>query len=168
VRQPGEFATRLQDVLKARNFSFNSNDIATFPIQIDGIGELNDKLPGSRHNSIPVELSENQSKEFHLKVKAQDGQKIQFKYPVTVRVSYRGGPLQGSVRWLGEDHVSEWTIAKSGDEVDVPVTVLAGCDQINRGDGRCSDFAYVQLINAGESRPIGKKRFYVNVNALNR
>lgn len=166
LRQPGEFATRLNAILKERNFSFNANGPATFPIQIDGLGELDSHGLGSRNNPVRFDLKANETKQFHLKVKVQDGQETQLKYPVTVQVVYRGGPLQGSAKFLNEEQAVNQTIQKSGDEIDLPITVLAGCDEINRTDHRCSDFTYLKLYNSGEKSPIGKKRFYVNVNAL--
>ena len=168
VRQPGEFSAILQDVLKDRNFSFDVADNAKFPIQIAGGEELTNQSPGSRYNAIRFDLSEGETKDFHLKIKLQDGQKTKFKYPVTLKISYQGGPLQGSSKFKNEATPQEWAITQSGQEIDAPITVLAGCDQINRNDNRCSDFAYIQIYNAGETAPVGKKRFYVNVNALNR
>jgi len=168
VRQPGEFASRLHSVLQERNFSFDTADTASFPVLVEGFETLTDRSPGSRYRPIPLDLLENETKQFILKVQILDGAKTKLKYPVTIRASYRGGPLQGSSRFQNEDQVQEWTVQKSGDEINVPVTVLAGCDQINRVDQRCSDFAYLKLYNAGQSKPFGKKRFYVNVKALTR
>jgi hypothetical protein len=168
LREKGEFATKLGEVLKARNFSFDPADSASLPIMVVGYEALTNSSPGSRYNKIEFDLQQNETKTFHLKIKIQDGNLTKFKYPVRLRISYRGGPLQGSSKFLNEETPQEWTLTQSGQEIDAPITVLAGCDSINRNDNRCSDFAYIQVINSGDTLPIGKKRFYVNVNALAR
>lgn len=166
IRKPGEFASRIQAVLQERNFSFDPADSAQLPIEIVGVDTLTGSSPGSRYNPIRVDLQTGESKQFQLKIKAVDGAKTRFQFPVKVSVSYRGGPLQGSAKFQDEDQVHEWTLHHANEEITVPVTVLADCDQINRNDQRCSDFAYIRVFNANSKDPIGKKRFYVNVNAI--
>jgi hypothetical protein len=73
--------------------------------------------------------------------------------------------LQGAIHWVGEEKGAQtYTLNSEADSVKIPLQVTGTCDRINREDGTCVDFAYVQVWNAGETkRPNAKKRFYLHI-----
>jgi hypothetical protein len=56
-----------------------------------------------------------------------------------------------------------FSVAASGETVKIPLQVRGTCDAINRTDGTCSDYAYVQVWNAEGTKPVAKKRFYLKL-----
>jgi hypothetical protein len=73
--------------------------------------------------------------------------------------------LQGAVHWKGEDQSpAVYTLSSETDTIPVALTVTGTCDEINRPDGSCVDYAYVQVWNQGETQnPQAKKRFYLRI-----
>jgi len=73
-----------------------------------------------------------------------------------VKVQYNGGPLQGAVHWVGEEKGSQiFTINSEAEIVNLPLQVSGKCDRINREDGSCVDYAYVQFgLQARNTRPL--------------
>lgn len=170
LRKPGELGDLIRKALAGRNFSLDGAAPASFSLKnvTDGTDlEVVAGAPGSRQTPIRVDLGESETKQFEIAVKLTNTETYQFKFPVQVRVGLRGGPIQGAVHWVGEE--SEplvLTLNAPGDELKIPLTVSGKCDQINRDDGSCVDFAYVQIFNQGEaSKPQAKKRFYLRVKA---
>jgi hypothetical protein len=165
VREPGELRDVIQGALASRNFA---SEATRAQMHLSYRGE--DVVAGgdgSRGHEIRLELAADATSTHVLHVALHDGDVFKFKYPVEVRVFFNSGPLQGAIDWEGEDAEPKvLTIAAPGDEVDVPVTVRGQCDAVNRTDGTCSDFAYVQIVNAGETRPVAKKRFYLRIKTL--
>jgi len=80
-------------------------------------------------------------------------------------VNYTGGALEGGVHWLNEENGSLTFVLNSESEVAKFNLGTAGvCDEINRPDGSCVDYAYIQIWNHGETlKPQAKKRFYLRV-----
>src|SRR5262249_2719 len=85
-------------------------------------------------------------------------------FPLQVKVFLEGGPLQGAIHWKGEESKSiDFTLQSESDVVSVPLTISGKCDFVNREDGTCVDFAYLQVWPTGFTQPIAKKRFYLRL-----
>ncbi|MBI4403683.1 MAG: hypothetical protein HY537_05965 [Deltaproteobacteria bacterium] len=57
-----------------------------------------------------------------------------------------------------------YTLNSEADLLPIDLTVSGKCDEVNRPDGSCVDFAYIQVWNNGESKkPQAKKRFYLRI-----
>jgi hypothetical protein len=165
VRRRGELRPLIEAALASRNFAPES-ERAVFSLKY-GEAEIVDGEPGSRGEEIPVELAADATADFPLTVQVRDGAHYQFKYPVSVKVFFESGPLQGAIDWDGEEQEpAVYEIAASGGEATVPLRIKGKCDEINRTDGTCSDFAYVQIWNADGTTAVAKKRFYLKVKTL--
>jgi hypothetical protein len=96
-----------------------------------------------------------------------DGDEFQFSYPVTIRVAFSGGALQGALKWKDESK-GPVDIVIPGPGVAVPVSLevdATTCEFVNRSNGGCRDYAYLQVFNgtpAPNAQPVGKKRFYLS------
>ncbi len=162
VRAPGEMAGLIIAALSGRNFSFAGQSKSTkFNIVYDA-KSVESGSEGSRSHPIRVSLPSESSMSFNIQVTVEDGDELHFQFPMTVKVQLRGGPLQGAIHWQGEDsRVHEYRLQGPGEVLSIDLTVDGRCDEVNRGDGSCVDFASVQLWSQGASSTIGKKRFYV-------
>lgn len=166
-RIPGEMREVILDALKGRNFSIETSDVyATITLKNE-TSEILDKNLGSRRSPIPVQLREDETKTFALNLKLNDGNLFQFKYPARVRVGFEGGPLQGAIRWVNQENLfTEYLIHSPGELLQISVTLKGVCDSVNKEDGSCTDFIYVQVFQHGEPTdgyPVAKKRFYTNM-----
>lgn len=162
VRRPGQLKEFIDASLGARNFAADG-ERAEFRLQYQG-KDINAGDAGSRGHEIRLDLHASEQKTYSVDIGLKDGNSAKFKYPVSVKVFFNSGPLQGAIDWVDEDHEPAlFTIAQAGDALTVPLTVNGTCDQINREDGTCSDFAYVQIYNDGDTRPVAKKRFYLRI-----
>jgi hypothetical protein len=163
VRAPGELGALVREALASRNFSFDDQGLATYKLKANG-AEIDAGKPGSRGFEIRHELAAGEKVTYEMAVELKDGNAYKFQYPVTVRVEYRKWALQGAIKWEGEETSSvDYTIAAPGQTLVFPVSAYGQCDSINREDGSCSDYAYVQIINAGQTKPAAKKRFYLRI-----
>ena len=162
VRHKGELKALIEAALAARNFA-PTGERAEMSLKYQGV-EVAAATRGSRGHEVPLTLAATEQSTQPIDVELKDGNTVKFKYPVTVKVFYNAGPLQGAIDWVGEDQEpAVFTIAQAGDVLHIPLTVNGKCDEINRTDGTCSDFAYVQIFNDGETRPVAKKRFYLRI-----
>lgn len=163
LRESGELSSVITEALNSRNFAMEE-DRAVFSLKHEG-NEVVAGEAGSRDNEISLELKADESVTKTVTVNINDGKNFSFKYPVAVKVFYNSGPLQGAIDWQNEDsEPSLFEISRDGESIDIPLTVKGTCDAINRSDGSCSDFAYVQIWNKDGQRPIAKKRFYLRIN----
>lgn len=164
VRQPGELKDLVMRALNGRNFVFNTGTPAKFLLK-NGAEEVTSTGPGSRPKPIKHTLKETEKAEYKLEVSLANSPTYNFKFPVTVKVSLRGGPLQGAIKWVDEDKTPfTYTLANESSKVEIPLAALGTCDEINRPDNSCVDFAYIQIWNNGETvKPQAKKRFYLRV-----
>ena len=163
-REPGQLRELIDSSLSVRNYNPGKKP-ARFVVERNG-EELTDRSEGSRNNPIKLDVSAGTLQKFELQMKLTNGEISEFKFPATVRIGYRGGPLQGALKWTGEENkFTDVVVASPNVPFTVPVEVDAStCDYSNRSDGGCSDFVYLQVFNAGEEKagkPIGKKRFYL-------
>lgn len=166
VRRPGELHDIILAALQSRNFYPQETERGSLTLTYDGHAVDSGK-PGSRGRDIRVTLDPTASQTFTVTATVQDGTGFHFNYPLTLRVYLRTGPLQGAVHWTGEEQTFvDYTINQSGEQVSIPLEVSGTCDSVNREDGSCSDFAYIQVFNGIASpttKAFGKKRFYVRV-----
>lgn len=164
VRRPGELHDIITTALGTRNFFQHETDRGSLTLTYNG-QPVDAGKPGSRGRDIRVTLDPAAQQAFPIVATVKDGAAFQFTYPVTLRVYLRTGPLQGAVHWLGEEQTFvEYTVNHSGEAIAIPLEVSGTCDSVNRDDGSCSDFAYIQIFNGGSpEKPFGKKRFYVRV-----
>lgn len=159
VREKGELKDLILAALAQRNFGLQNQKQAEFKVTYAG-KELNDSGPGSRGSPIPVADIMN----YDLQVALTDGELYKFAYPVRVRVQLTQGPLQGAIHWQGEEgQYLEYTLEKPEDVLNIHLAIGDKCDWVNRNDGSCVDFAYVQIWPAGAKSPVAKKRFYLRL-----
>src|SRR5690606_35533243 len=144
-----------------RNFSLDNHPTAAFSIKQNG-KEVDPRTPGSRQMPIPVSLREDQTASYQSAVKMIHSEVYKFQYPLTVKVQMQKAPLQGGIHWVGEEAgYVNYTIEKMGDVLPVNLSITGKCDQVNRDDGSCVDYAYIQVYNNGSlEKPVAKKRFY--------
>lgn len=165
VRAPGELGPLLLQALASRNFKLEGGSTASFAIvNTDNQAEIVSGKPGSRQSPILVEIPQSGTASFELAANVKNSDTFSFKFPLTIKAQYRTGPIQGAIHWVGEENGSQvLTLRSEADVAKIPVTVTGTCDEVNREDGSCVDYLYVQLFNAGETRPTAKKRFYLRV-----
>lgn len=165
VRRKGELAPLIDEALAARNFAAEAAR-GQFTFTYQG-REVAAGTPGSRDNEVELELTAGQTATYELEVQARDGDAFKYVWPVEVRVFFNSGPLQGAIDWEGEDTEPKVFVLNGPDDVlRLPLAIKSPCDAINRSDGTCSDFAYVQLWNAGATDPVAKKRFYLRLKPM--
>ncbi len=164
IRSPGELKEMIVRALNGRNFNMNKTTPAALIVK-NGTVELDSIGPGSRNNPIKVNLADPKSAEFNLEVAVKNSTSYQFKFPVTVKVNYKGGALEGGVHWLNEEAGNlTYTLNSEADVAKFTLGTDGKCDEINRPDGSCVDYAYIQIWNQGETiKPQAKKRFYLRV-----
>lgn len=165
VRDEGELKPLIDQALASRNFAAVA-DRGQFIFKYNGQPLDADTL-GTRGNEIPLALAATATSTYELEIQAVDGANFHYDWPVEVRVFFNSGPLQGAIDWEGEDQEPLVRVLQGpADILRLPLTVKGKCDEINRTDGSCSDFAYVQLWNHGATAPVAKKRFYLRIKTL--
>jgi len=164
VRGPGELKEMIIKALNGRNFNMDGSASALLTLK-NGSSEVTSSGPGSRNNPIKVSLNEQKSAEFNLDISVKNSATYKFKFPVTVKVNYSGGALEGGVHWLNEEAGNlTYVLNSDSDVAKFTVGTDGKCDEVNRPDGSCVDYVYVQIWNQGENnKPQAKKRFYLRV-----
>jgi len=166
VRKSGDMGALVTKALGLRNFRMDNGEVADMRIMVDGDTLLTGQSVGSRGNPNRVELKGNETASFDLALNLKSAGDFQFQYPIKVEANYNGGPLEGAVKWVGEENGPQvFTLNNEKEVVHFKVAARAGCDFVNRPDGSCSDFVYIKIYNNGEKDPVAKKRFYVRVSA---
>jgi hypothetical protein len=166
LRAPGELGEFVRTALAGRNFRFDDAPAARFTI-MNGDVDVNNGSLGTRNNPIRLSMTATETKTFNLQLSLAGTESYAFHYPVTIRLELKNGPLQGAIDWEGEaQNPRDFTISAPGEVLNVPLTAKGTCESINRPDGSCVDFAYLQVLNAGETRPVAKKRFYLRIKTL--
>lgn len=164
VRKSGELKDLIVKSLNGRNFVFGAASPASFVLK-NGNDEVTSKSLGSRNNPIKLKLKEIEKANYTLSVSLKNGANYSFKFPVTVKVEYKKGALQGAIHWDGkEKNPTVYQINTEADTLSIPIGASGKCDEINRPDNACQDYAYVQIWNNGETvKPQAKKRFYLRI-----
>lgn len=165
VREKNELAPYLLKALESRNFKMDHSSVAQYHlVNLDSNQEVVAGSLGSRDNPILVNIAHDGKANFQVSASLKSSDEYAFQYPVQIRVQYNGGPLQGAVHWVGEENGTQvYTLNSEADVAKIPLQVTGACDYVNRPDGSCSDFAYIQVWNHGDNHPIAKKRFYLKV-----
>jgi hypothetical protein len=163
IRKSGELKELILSSLGSRNFVFGEQKPAQFTISYAG-KSVEAGTDGSRQKPIPVTLAETETATYPIQIAVQDGDIYKYQFPLTIRVSFEGGPLQGAIHWENQEnnHV-DYVLNSAADVINVDLKISGVCDEINRPDGSCSDFTYVQVLQKGLSKPIAKKRFYLRM-----
>ncbi len=166
VRSAGELKPLLIEALNGRNFAFGDQSTAKY-LLLNDKEEVTDKTDGSRGKPILREIKNDAHVEYPMHVKLTSTETYKFKYPVTVRVQFEGGPIQGAIHWEGQENKAvEYKLNSEAEAVDFNLKASGTCDAVNRDDGSCVDYAYVQIFNEGDKKPVAKKRFYLRIKAL--
>jgi hypothetical protein len=166
VRQPGELSSLLLGAVGGRNFKIKGGTVAKFTLtNVTSHEEVIPDGAGSRQKPFPIKIAANATAHFDLTAALQSSDEYKFVYPVTVKVTFEGGPIQGAVHWVGEEQGPKTFVLNSeADVVKMPLDVSGKCDLVNRTDGSCVDYAYVQILDQTDlAHPHAKKRFYVQV-----
>ncbi|MBY0517340.1 MAG: hypothetical protein K2P81_10550 [Bacteriovoracaceae bacterium] len=163
TRTPGAYRELILNALAGRNFTFeDSVKRGDLKIKIAG-RELDSRGAGSRENPIRA-CSPTGVVNYDLNVSLEQGDEFGFVFPVTIKVEFLKGALQGAIHWVQEvQNPLTFTLNSANDSLPVTVSALMKCDEINQPDGSCKDYAYIQVYNKGESKPRAKKRFYLKI-----
>jgi hypothetical protein len=163
LRAPGELKELIVKALAGRNFAFDETKSASFELKHNDkpVGPTDD---GSRGKPIKVTLKSTETAKYTLQVRTKESVDYPFRYPLTVKVSYRGAAIQGGIKWVGEENGDQTYVLKSADDVLAIDLVTTGvCDEVNRPDGSCVDYVFIKLLPEGAKKPVGKKRFYLRL-----
>jgi hypothetical protein len=166
LRAAGELSPLLLKSINGRNFNLDGGPVAKFQLVNSATGkEIVAGSPGSRGYAVILNVAKDSTTHFDLQVKLTSTADYTFQYPVKVKVGFKDWALQGAVRWKQEQAGDlDLTLNSESDVLTIPLDVLGQCDQVNRPDGSCVDYAYVQILNTGDTQmPRAKKRFYVQV-----
>ncbi|MBC7395806.1 MAG: hypothetical protein H7333_00060 [Bdellovibrionales bacterium] len=166
VRAPGEMKDLLVNAIGGRNFKLEGGETAFFKLMNStGAQEVVAGVAGSRQKPVKVNIAKDAVAHFDLTAALHSSDKYVFQYPVTIKVGFVEHALQGAVHWMGEEKGPQtYTLQTEADVAKIPLDVSGTCDAVNREDGSCVDYVYVQILNQGEiSHPRAKKRFYVQV-----
>ena len=166
VRKPGELAPLILAAINGRNFKMDGGQTAAFTLMnATSNQEVVANSPGSRQKPIKLEIAQDATAHFDITASLKSSDEYKFTYPVTVKVQFNGGPIQGAVHWVGEEQGAKtFTLNSEADAVSIPLDISGKCDAVNRADGSCVDFAYVQVLDPNDlAHPHAKKRFYVQV-----
>jgi hypothetical protein len=178
LRQPGELKELLLKALAGRNFRLDGGAPAALALVNVGTAgapgqEVVAGTPGSRQQPITVNLKKEELQSFQLTAQLTNSDSFAFRFPVRVEVEFHKGALQGAIHWVGEEKGPQtYTLNTPEELANIPLTITGTCDSVNRADGSCVDYAYVQVWNNGDTgrptagtqaRPIAKKRFYLRV-----
>jgi hypothetical protein len=167
VREPGQYKLVILESLKSRNFAFSAEFKPAVMKVTSENGELTSSSPASRDRPLmSCGLDGYVSHDLKVELKAGDANFI--KFPATVKVEYNKGALQGAIKWIGEEaNPTVYTVNSEAELLTVPLKASMECESVNQPDGSCKDYAYLQIFNAGEKKPIAKKRFYLQLNKAN-
>ena len=165
VRAPGELKPFVLATLAGRNFDLDGGEGAAFSLQNAATHrEITSRGPGSRNAPITVRIPKDGTANFALEASLRSSKNFAFQYPIDIKVMYKGGPLEGAIHWVGEENGPQTFVLNSeSDKASIPLQITGTCDEINRADGTCVDYVYVQVLKHGEAKPIAKKRFYLRV-----
>jgi len=166
LRGADELKPFLLKALAGRNFVMDAGAVASFSlVNLDAHEEVSGNSPGTRDNPIAVPIAKNQTAKFQLRVGVKSSESYAFRYPVQIRVQFQGGALQGAIHWLGKEQGARtYTLNSEVDQLTIPLEVSGTCDEVNRADGSCVDYAYLKVMEPGDTEhSVAKKRFYLRI-----
>lgn len=160
VREAGQYQELIESALAARNFSFEKDFKAATMVVRFNKTELTSQSLGSRN--APLKTCD---PDYLLKLSLTAGDSNFIKFPAMIKVEYQEGALQGAIKWEGEEENPQiYTINSEEEILSLPIKASLECDYINRPNGSCRDYAYLQIYNEGIAKPVAKKRFYLEIN----
>lgn len=164
LRAAHEFAPILQKAFSNRNYVYQQPASTKMNLFYNE-KEVTNSGAGSRSSPIKLSLAAGETQDFNLKLSVASTNP-HYTYPLKVVVSVKEtNALQGSAKFKNEENQT-YTIDSAKDTIEIPLTVMAGCDAINTSRNSCSDFANVQVFSAESKRPFAKKRFYIESRSL--
>ena len=165
IREAGDLGDLINQSLASRNFSWDGKVAADLIVK-NGDTVVTSSTEGSREHPIRLTLSPEEKVSYDLKVSLKSVDNYKFQYPVTVKVEFHKGALQGAIHWEGEENSPiAYTLNSEEDVADINLTASGTCDAVNQPDGSCKDYAYIQIFNNGHEseKPSAKKRFYLKI-----
>lgn len=166
-RPAGKYRDLIQTALVARNFSFDpAFKAARMDVKFDNI-ELTSFSRGSRNNPIKA-CDPSGIVSYDLQVSLKSGDSNFITFPAIVKIEYQKGALQGAIRWFGEEtNPHTYIVNSEADMLSIPLKAYVECESVNRPNGSCRDYAYLQVYNEGIAKPVAKKRFYLELGKNN-
>jgi hypothetical protein len=179
LRLPGELSPFLLKSLASRNFRLDGGQVAKFSlVNVTSPGsrpgdEIEAENPGTREHPIRLNLGKTETAQFKLQASLKSSKDFQFHYPAEIRVHYHGSALQGAIHWVDKEQgPKSYILNQESDKVTLPLSVTGTCDEINRTDGSCVDYADILVFdrvgngnstNTALQKPVAKKRFYLRI-----
>ncbi len=164
VREIGQFKDIILSSLVKRNFSFAADFIPSSMKVTFENGELTNASDASRDRPLS-ECGVDGVVSHDLKVELKSGDAKFIKFPAIVKVEFKKGALQGAIKWEGEEtNPTIYTVNSEEEILNIPLRASMECETVNQPDGSCKDYAYLQVFNHDNSKPIAKKRFYLKLN----
>lgn len=163
VRAANAYKSIIINALTSRNFAFSSEfKPAAMTVTFNGTELTNESL--ASRNSPLKPCGSNGQVAYDLQLKLTSGDAAFIKFPATVKVEYKKGALQGAINWSGEEvNPQVYTVQNEAEVLTLPIKASMKCDAINQPDGSCKDYAYLQVFNNGDVKPLAKKRFYLQI-----
>lgn len=160
LRESNEFSKILETAFAKRNYVYLQAPPAKMSLYYGDI-EITDSSKGSRYSPIKLELVSGATENFLLRLDVKVASDI-YTYPLKVVVSYKEtNALQGAAKYKDEED-QVYSLKSASDVLEIPITVLSGCDAINTSQNSCKDFANIQVFSAGSNESFAKKRFYID------
>lgn len=132
----------------------------------DGGVTLTSDSPYSRYDASPRVVGEKGT--LVMRLSLSDGDAARYRFPVAVRASVQGSPLQGGMKWDFDEAEDRWfTIERPGQEIEIALPYTGACEagQVGTPRRRCFDYVHVRLYDGDrrEEKPTGKFRVYLKL-----
>jgi hypothetical protein len=164
VREPLQFKELITSALVKRNFSFDSGFVPSSMKVTFEKGELTNESAASRDRPL-VECGVDGVVTHNLKIDLKSGDAKFIRFPAIVKVEFKNGALQGAIKWEGEEtNPTIYTVNSEEEILSIPLKASMECETVNQPDGSCKDYAYLQVFNHDNLKPVAKKRFYLKLN----
>ncbi|MBA2404785.1 MAG: hypothetical protein H0V66_08440 [Bdellovibrionales bacterium] len=164
VREVGQFKDIIANALVKRNFSLAADFKPSSMKVTFEKGELTNASDASRDRPL-VECGVDGVVTHDLKIDLKSGDAKFIKFPAIVKVEFKKGALQGAIKWEGEETNPTIYSVNSEDEIlNIQLKASMDCETVNQPDGSCKDYAYLQVFNHDNLKPVAKKRFYLKLN----
>jgi hypothetical protein len=164
VREPLQFKELITSALVKRNFSFDSGFLPSSMKVTFEKGELTNESAATRDRPL-VECGVDGVVTHNLKIDLKSGDAKFIRFPAIVKVEFKNGALQGAIKWEGEEtNPTIYTVNSEEEILSIPLKASMECETVNQPDGSCKDYAYLQVFNHDNLKPVAKKRFYLKLN----
>jgi hypothetical protein len=164
VREENQFKEVIINSLVKRNFSFSTEFKASSMRVTFRKGELTNGSDASRERPL-TDCGVNGIVTNDLKLELKSGDAKFIKFPAIVKVEFKKGALQGAIKWEGEEtNPTIYTVNSEDEILNITLKASTECETVNQPDGSCKDYAYLQVFNHDNLKPVAKKRFYLKLN----